>query len=254
MRKFLLAAFALGFLGAGPGVAADAPTRPLPQEKWSFDGVSGTYDRAALQRGFQVYSEVCSRCHAMHLLAYRDLQALGYNRAQIEAFAAEKEVTDGPDDKGNMFQRKALPSDRFVSPFKNEQEARDINNGALPPDLSLIIKAREGGANYVYGLMNGYVEKPADSKIPDTLYYNIQFPGNHLIAMPQPLFDDAVVYGDGTKATLSQEAHDVATFLAWAAEPKLEERHRTGVKVVIFLVILTALLYVVKRRIWDRVH
>jgi ubiquinol-cytochrome c reductase cytochrome c1 subunit len=152
-----------------------------------------------------------------------------------------------------MFQRPARPSDHFVPAFPNDQANRAAHNGALPPDQSLIVKAREGGANYVYGILTGYKDPPASDKVPDGMYYNIYFPGHH-IAMPPPLSDDVVTYGDGTKASLQQEAHDVVTFLEWAAEPRLEERKHTGAKVVIFLLVMTGVLYAAKRKIWAEVH
>lgn len=238
---------------AAPAFAQGEATPPLPHQSWSFDGPFGTYDRAALQRGFQVYTEVCSNCHSLNLLAYRDLAALGYNDDQIKTIAAQKEVTDGPNDAGEMFQRPARPSDHFVPPFPNDQANRAAHNGALPPDQSLIIKARPGGADYVYAILTGYRDPPAGEKLPDNQYYNLFFPGNH-IAMPPPLSDDIVTYGDGTKATVQQEAHDIVTFLTWASEPNMEDRKRTGAKVMIFLVVMTGVLYLAKRKIWAEVH
>ena len=225
----------------------------MPHQEWSFSGPFGTFDRAALQRGFQIYSEVCSNCHSLNLLAYRDLSALGYSDDEVKAIAAQKEVTAGPNDEGDMFQRPAQPSDHFVPPFPNDQANRAAHNGALPPDLSLIVKARAGGPDYVYAILTGFQAPPAGVTIPDTMNYNLYFPG-HQIAMPPPLADDIVTYADGTKATLSQEAHDVTTFLTWAAEPTLEERERTGAKVLIFLFGMTGVLYLAKRKIWAEVH
>jgi ubiquinol-cytochrome c reductase cytochrome c1 subunit len=251
-------ALAVAFLGivalAAPALAQEEAMPPLPKQSWSFDGPFGTFDRAALQRGFQVYSEVCSNCHSLKLLSYRDLTALGYNEDQVKTIAAQKEVTDGPNDEGEMFQRPARPSDHFVPPFPNDQANRAAHNGALPPDLSLMFKAREGGADYIYDLVAlGYTTPPAGMKIPDTMQYDTYFPG-HQIAMPPPLSDDVVTYTDGTKATTQQEAHDVVTFLAWAAEPTMEDRKRTGAKVLIFLVMMTGVLYLAKRKIWADVH
>jgi ubiquinol-cytochrome c reductase cytochrome c1 subunit len=238
---------------AAPAFAQDATMPPLEAQKWSFDGPFGTYDRAALQRGFEIYSEVCSNCHSMNLLSYRDLSALGYSDDEVKAIAAQKQVTDGPNDQGDMFQRPARPYDHFVAPYPNDQASRAAHNGALPPDLSLIIKAREGGADYVYGILTGYQAPPASMKIPDTMQYNVHFPGQE-IAMPPPLSDDVVTFADGTKATTPQEAHDVVTFLAWASEPQMEERKRTGAKVVLFLLVMTGVLYGAKRKIWADVH
>jgi ubiquinol-cytochrome c reductase cytochrome c1 subunit len=253
MRKLVFALLGVAALAVPAARAQEEATPPLPNEKWSFDGPFGTYDRAALQRGFQVYQEVCSNCHSLNLVSYRDLDALGYTDDQIKAVAAQKQVTDGPNDQGEMFQRPARPSDHFVPAFPNEQANRAAHNGALPPDQSLIVKSREGGANYVYGILTGYKEPPGNDKVPDGMYYNIYFPGHH-IAMPAPLSDDVVTYGDGTKASLQQEAHDVVTFLEWAAEPRLEERKHTGAKVVIFLLVMTGVLYAAKRKIWAEVH
>ena len=248
---------ALALLGivalAAPALAQEEAMPSLPHQNWSFAGPFGTFDRAALQRGFQVYSEVCSNCHSLTLLSYRDLAALGYNEDQVKSIAAQKEVTDGPNDQGEMFQRPARPSDHFVPPFPNDQANRAAHNGALPPDLSLMVKARAGAEDYVYDLLTGYTAAPAGVKMPDTMQYDLYFPG-HQIAMPPPLSDDIVTYGDGTKATTQQEAHDVVTFLAWAAEPSMEDRKRTGVKVLIFLLVMTGVLYLAKRKIWAEVH
>jgi len=252
MRKLALTLIGVVALAA-PVLAQEEATPSLPHQSWSFDGPFGTYDRASLQRGFQVYQEVCSNCHSLKLLAYRDLSALGYTDDQIRTIASQKEVTDGPNDEGEMFQRPAQPSDHFVPPFPNDQANRAAHNGALPPDQSLIIKAREGGADYVYAILTGYKDPPPGEKLPDNQYYNVYFPGHH-IAMPPPLTDDAVTYGDGTKATVQQEAHDIVTFLAWAAEPNMEDRKRTGAKVMIFLVVMTGVLYLAKRKIWAEVH
>jgi ubiquinol-cytochrome c reductase cytochrome c1 subunit len=248
---------AVAFLGmvalSAPVLAQEEAMPSLPHQNWSFAGPFGTFDRAALQRGFQVYSEVCSNCHSLTLLSYRDLAALGYNEDQVKSIAAQKEVTDGPNDQGEMFQRPARPSDHFVPPFPNDQANRAAHNGALPPDLSLMVKARAGAEDYVYDLLTGYTAAPAGVKMPDTMQYDLYFPG-HQIAMPPPLSDDIVTYGDGTKATMQQEAHDVVTFLAWAAEPSMEDRKRTGVKVLIFLLAMTGVLYLAKRKIWAEVH
>src|SRR5208282_3993010 len=236
MRHALLAGAALLALGAGAAWAQDSAEPPLPKMTWSFNGPFGTFDRASLQRGFQVYNEVCSACHSMNLLSYRDLEgpsALGYSADEVAAIAATKQVTDGPNDQGAMFQRAGRPADRFVAPFANEAAARAANGGALPPDLSVIIKARAGGANYVHAILTGFGDPPKDMKMAAGMNYNMYFPG-HQIAMPPPLTDDRVTYADGTKATIDQEARDVATFLAWASEPTMEERKRTGAKVIIF--------------------
>ena len=242
----LLAAFA-----ASPVRAQEE--EKLPSPGWSFDGPFGTFDPAARQRGFQVYKEVCSACHSMNLLHYRDLEDIGFNEDQVKAIAASVQVQDGPNDNGDMFQRPGRPYDAFKPPFANDQAARASNNGALPPDLSLIVKAREDGDDYVYGILTGFSDPPAGFKLMDGMNYNKYFPG-HQIAMPPPLTADRVTYADGTKATLEQEAHDVVTFLAWAAEPKMEMRKRVGTKVLIFLLGLSGLLYAVKRKVWRDVH
>ncbi|EDP62929.1 Cytochrome c1, heme protein precursor [alpha proteobacterium BAL199] len=236
---------------AGPALAAGEVE--IPKQDWSFSGVFGTFDRASLQRGFQVYQNVCASCHALKHVAYRNLVQLGYNEDEIKAIAAEKEVRDGPNDEGEMFNRPAKPSDRFVSPFANDEAARASNGGALPPDLSLIVDARVGGANYLYAVLTGYKDAPADVKIPDGMYYNASFTGSQ-IAMPPPLFPDGVTYGDNTPATIAQQAKDVSTFLAWASEPNLEQSKRTGVMVILFLLVFTGLLYATKRKIWASVH
>lgn len=252
MRAALALAVAAG-LALVSGARAQEETPPLPRPGWSFSGVFGTFDRAALQRGFQIYSEVCSNCHSLKFLHYRDLAALGYDEDEIKVIAAQKQVTAGPNDQGDMFQRPAEPSDAFVPPFPNDQMARLANNGALPPDLSLIIKAREGGPDYVYGILTGYKEAPANVKVPEGMNYNLYFP-SHDIAMPQPLSDGAMTYADGTKASLDQEAHDIVTFLSWAAEPKMEDRKRIGAKAMLFLLVMTGVLYGAKRKIWADLH
>ena len=252
MRKRLAAAAALLALAA-PAFAQEAATPPLPHPGWSFSGIFGTFDRAALQRGFQIYSEVCSNCHSMNLLHYRDLAALGYSEDEIKAIAAQKQVTAGPNAQGEMFQRPAQPADSFVPPFPNDQANRAAHNGALPPDQSLIIKNRAGGVDYCYAILTGFANAPADFKLNDGMNYNTYFPG-HQIAMPQPLSDNSVTYADGTPATLPQEAHDICTFLAWAAEPTMETRKATGAKVMLFLLVMAGVLYGAKRKIWADLH
>jgi ubiquinol-cytochrome c reductase cytochrome c1 subunit len=252
MRRLAAAVAALALV-ALPALAQEEAEPPLPHPGWSFDGVFGTFDRAALQRGFEAYDQVCSNCHSMNLLHYRDLAALGYTDDQIKAIAAQKQVDAAPNDAGDVVKRPAQPADAFVAPYANEQAARAAHNGALPPDLSLIIKAREGGADYCYGILTGFENAPANFKLNDGMSYDEYFPG-HQIAMPQPLSDDSLTFADGTKATLPQEAHDVCTFLSWAAEPKMEERKETGAKVVLFLLVMTGVLYAAKRKIWADLH
>ena len=240
-----------GIVFAAAAFAAEAPHPPA--RDWSFDGIFGTFDRGALQRGFQVYGEACAGCHSLRLVAYRNLAAIGFGAARIKEIAAEAEVTDGPNDDGEMFQRKGRPNDRFVSPFPNANAARAANNGALPPDLSLIVKAREGGADYVHALVVGFQDPPRDVTLAEGMSYNRYFPG-HAMAMPSPLEDDQIEYADKTKATVGQMASDVTAFLAWAAEPELEERKSLGIKTMLFLLVLTGMLYALKRKIWADVH
>ena len=242
---------AIVLIGTGPALAASDAAAP-PSMKWSFDGLFGSFDRAALRRGFQVYTEVCAACHSLRLVHYRNLTAIGFSEDQIKEIAAEVEVTDGPDAEGEMFDRPGRPSDRFVSPFPNDNAARAANNGALPPDLSLVTKSRIGGANYIYGLMVGYKDEPEGMEMSGGMAYNAFFPG-HQIAMPAPLSDEQVEYADGTEATVPQMAKDVTNFLVWTAEPELEERKRMGVKVVLFLLLLTGMLFAVKRVVWSNV-
>ena len=242
--------FSLGL--ALPVSAKEAP-KPKAQD-WSFSGIFGTFDRAAMQRGFQVYKEVCASCHSMNLLYYRNLAALGYSEDQIKAFAAEVEVQDGPNDEGEMFTRKGKPFDRFKAPFPNENAARFANNGALPVDLSVITKARPHGADYIYALLTSFEETPPKGvKMPEGMFYNAAFRGG-AIAMVPPLREGTVEYQDGTKPTVPQMAKDVTTFLAWASEPELEERKSMGRMVIIFLLVLTVFLYALKRKIWSDLH
>lgn len=233
---------------------ASAIEETLPKKDWSFNGIFGTFDRGSLQRGLQVYLEVCSSCHSLKLVSYRHLSGIGLSEKQIKEIASEFEVTDGPNEEGEMFERPAKPSDRFVSPFLNDNSARASNNGAMPPDLSLMVKARKGGADYLHALLTGYKEEPpAGVTLGDGMMYNVYYPGNQ-IAMTAPLEDDVVEYADGTKATTEQLATDVSTFLAWTAEPEMEERKSMGINVLLFLLVMTGLLYALKRQIWADQH
>ncbi len=239
---------------AQPGTANAAGDAPAPHhQEWSFNGITGTYDRAALQRGFKVYKQVCSACHGMKHLYYRNLTALGYTEDQVKNIAAEYSVTDGPDDEGEMFDRPARPSDRFVSPYKNDNAGKASNNGALPPDLSLITKARHHGPDYVFGILTGYEAPPEGTTLLPGQNWNKYMPG-HVIAMAAPLSDDIVPYEDGTPQTTEQYAHDVVQFLTWAADPYMEDRKRIGIRVIIFLAVFAGIMYTVKRRIWAQVH
>jgi|TARA_B100000700_G_scaffold299323_1_gene366272 ubiquinol-cytochrome c reductase cytochrome c1 subunit len=227
----------------------------LIEQKWSFKGITGKFDRASLQRGYQVYTEVCASCHSMNLLSYRNLGEKGgpeFSVDQVKAIAANFEVTDGPNSDGEMFTRPGRPSDKFVSPYPNIQAAMAANGGAYPPDMSVLVKARKGGADYIYSVLMGYTEPPADFKLDDGVYYNKYMDGNK-IKMSNPLSDDLVTYLDGTKATQAQMAKDVTTFLTWSAEPHLETRHKMGFKVIIFLIILSILVYLSMRRLWSRI-
>lgn len=249
-----LAFAALLAMGLAAPAQAAGPAISYPQQDWSFGGLFGTFDRASAQRGFQVYKEVCSACHAMRQVAYRNLMALGLTEDQVKVIAADFQIKDGPNDQGEMFERPGRPSDRFRSPFANALAARAANNGAYPPDLSVMIKARKDGANYMYALLTGYRDPPpAGVTLMPGMYYNDYFSG-HQIAMAPPLSPDRVTYADGTSATVSQMARDVTTFLAWAAEPELEQRRALGVKAILFLMVLTVLAYGVKRRIWADLH
>lgn len=232
-------------------IAQASETISVPKNDWPHQGAFGTYDRAALQRGFQVYKEVCAACHSMKFMSYRNLEALGFSPDEVKAIAANYTVTDGPDDDGEMFERPAMPHDHFVKPFKNDKAARAANNGALPPDLSLIIKSRKGGEDYLYGLLTGYEDAPEGMTLPTGMSYNKYFTG-HQIAMAPPIADGQVTYSDGTSATAAQAAHDVTQFLAWAGEPHMEERKHMGVKVVLFLIAFAAIMYNVKRKIWSK--
>jgi ubiquinol-cytochrome c reductase cytochrome c1 subunit len=257
MRKSLIASATalVAFLGlASPSMAAGGgETVKLESGEWSFAGPFGYFDKAALQRGFQVYREVCAGCHGMDYLAFRNLADLGYNAAEIKAIAAEYEVMDGPDDDGEMFMRPARPADQIPNPYRNDNEARANNTGALPPDLSLIAKARANGPDYLYSLMIGYEDAPETTEVPDGMYYNNAYPG-HLIAMPQPIYGDDVEYSDGAPTTPEGIASDVTNFLMWAAEPKMEIRKRIGVAAVFFLSIFVIMSYFAKRRVWADLH
>lgn len=265
ISKFLIAAgLAAGI--AAPAAAADHPLLQHPKEvHWKHQGVFGTYDRAQLQRGFQVYKEVCAACHSLKLVAFRTLSDLGYNEAEIKAIAAGYEVPDINPDTGEAITRPAKPSDKKPGPYANDAEARAANNGALPPDLSLITKARHSGEAYVYSLLTGYGQTPPktyqekDSEsgkmktlpyvVNEGLHYNPYFATTQL-AMAAPLQADQVTYADGTKATVDQMAKDVTAFLAWTAEPKMEERKKLGLGVMIFLLGLGIIALISYRRVW----
>lgn len=223
------------------------------QLNWEFDNIFGRFDRASVQRGYQVYKEVCSACHSLKLVSYRNLGQIGFAEDEIKQIASEALVTDGPNDDGEMFERAGLPSDKFAGPYANEQAARASNGGAYPPDLSLIVKARHDGANYVYSILTGFGEAPEGFEMAQGKQYNPYFEGRQ-IGMPQPLTDDGQVeYKDGTYSTKEQMAIDVVNFLQWAAEPETEHRKKMGVRTMVFLGILLLILIAAKRAIWKTI-
>jgi ubiquinol-cytochrome c reductase cytochrome b/c1 subunit len=267
---FVLSA-SLSALGTQSACAQEQEAPPL--QRWSFHGPFGLYDPEQLQRGFKVYREVCSNCHSVKLLAFRNLAdpgGPGFTEAQAAAVAAEFKVQDGPNDQGEMFERPGRIADHFPPPFPNDQAARNANGGALPPDMSVLAKARsyergfpwfildaftqyqEDGPDYIHAIVNGYTDPPAGFALPPGAQYNKYFPG-HAIGMPKPLSDGQVEYTDGTPATVDQYGRDVAAFLMWAAEPTLDARKRLGFQVFVFLIVLTGLLYFTKKRVWHAV-
>jgi ubiquinol-cytochrome c reductase cytochrome b/c1 subunit len=267
-RSIVAATLALAVIGIS---AASAEETPLPpRESWTFHGPFGTYDQAQLQRGFKVYREVCSTCHSLKLIAFRNLAdpgGPGFTTAQVAQIASEYKVQDGPNDQGEMFERPGRPADHFPPPFPNDNAARAAFGGGLPPDMSVLAKARgiefgfpwfildafiqyqEDGPDYIHALLNGYEDPPAGFTVPPGGNYNKYFPG-HSIAMPKPLSDGQVEYTDGTPTTVDQYSRDVAAFLMWTAEPKLDERKRLGFQVFVFLIVLTGLLYFSKKKVW----
>ena len=247
-----LVLFSIAAFASAPVAAAAGGEAPDGQH-WHFSGMGGTYDRAALQRGFKVYREVCAACHSMNRVSYRNLTALGYSEDQVKNIAAEYTVIDGPDDEGEMFERPARPSDHLKAPFANVEQATAANSGAYPPDLSLIVKARAHGADYIYGLLTGYEEPPEGVDLRDGQYWN-KYMSGHVIAMPPPLADGIVAYEDGSPLTAAQYAKDVTEFLAWASEPHMEKRKRTGIKAIIFLLAFAGLMYAYKKKLWAKIH
>ncbi|MDY8109624.1 cytochrome c1 [Fulvimarina sp. 2208YS6-2-32] len=251
---------------------AATPHYPIkrPSElDWSFAGPFGSWDLAQLQRGYKVYREVCSACHSMNLVAFRNLEALGFSSEQIDTHAAEFTVQDGPNDQGEMFERPATASDYMPAPYPNPAAAAVANNGAVPPDLSLIAKARavergfptfvfdiftqyaESGPDYIHALLTGYEEEvPEGTEVMDGTYYNPYFISSAALAMAQPLYEDSVEYTDGSPQTVEQYSRDVSAFLMWAAEPHLTERKATGFVTMIFLIVFAVLMFLVKRRVW----
>ena len=251
MKKIILAAAAALLLAAPAALDAAEHSAP-PTEQWSFNGVLGKFDRQQLQRGFQVYKDVCAACHSLQYVSFRNFEALGYSEEQIKALAAQYEVDDGPDENGEMFKRKAKAADRLPKPFANDVLARLANGGVLPPDLSLMTKARVGGPDYVYHLLMGYEDPPAGVQMMDGLSYNKYFAGNQ-IAMSKQVQDGLVTYADGAPNTAADIARDVTAFLHWAAEPQLDARHSTGVRVLLYALLFTVLAYFYKRRLWAKI-
>lgn len=281
--KKILTGLALGLAFSFSGALAEEaahnaaepthfPIHKPVEQTWSFSGPFGTFDKAQLQRGLKVYKEVCAACHSMKLLPFRQLADLGYSEEQVKAFAAEYEVQDGPNDAGEMFTRKAVASDKFPSPFANEQAAAAANNGAAPPDFSLIAKARavergfpkfvidiftqyaESGPDYIHALLTGYDQTPPEGmEIAEGTHYNPYFVGGKSLAMAKPISDDQVTYDDGSPQTVDQYARDVSAFLMWTAEPHLDARKKTGFSVMIFMALFGALVYLTKKKIWSKV-
>ena len=273
-RKVVLAITLSAFAVALGARMASAQEQEIPpKQRWSFAGPFGLYDPEQLQRGFKIYREVCSNCHSLKLLAFRNLAdpgGPGFTEPQAATIAATFQVTAGPNDQGEMFQRPGKIADYFPPPFANDQAARNANGGALPPDMSVLAKARsvergfpwfifdaftqyqEDGPDYIHAILNGYEDPPAGFTLPPGAQYNKYFPG-HAIGMPKPLSDGQVEYTDGTPTTVDQYGRDIAAFLMWAAEPKLDERKRLGFQVFVFLIVLTGLLYFTKKKVWYEV-
>tara|TARA_S200000501_G_scaffold305749_1_gene294209 strand:- start:869 stop:1651 length:783 start_codon:yes stop_codon:yes gene_type:complete len=237
-------------------LTAAEKSHELLKPGWSFKGFFGKFDRASLQRGYQVYTEVCAACHSMKYLSYRNLFESGgpeFSEDQVKIIASQFEVVDGPNSEGEMFTRPARLSDNFVSPYANDQAATAANGGAYPPDMSVLVKARTGGADYIYSVLMGYENPPAGISLDDGVYYNKYMPGNK-IKMAKPLSAGAVEYIDSTEATEEQMSKDVVAFLSWAAEPHLEARHKIGFKAIVYLIILTILVYFSMKKIWSRIE
>ena len=256
MKNIFKITYLIALILAGAIQVNAAEKVDLLKTDWSFKGLFGKFDRGSLQRGYQVYTEVCASCHSMKYVSYRNLFEPGgpeFTEEQAKAIAASFEVNDGPNNDGEMFIRPAKLSDKFVMPFANVKAAQAANGGAYPPDMSVLAKARSGGVDYIYSVLLGYEDPPSGVTLDDGVYYNKYMYGNK-IKMSQPLTDDAVEYSDGTKATEEQMAKDVTTFLMWAAEPHLESRHKMGFKAILYLIILTTLVYFSMKKIWSRIE
>ncbi len=251
---FIKILFIIIIIGVTNTASSEENKAEFIKNNWSFEGVFGTFDRASLQRGYQVYQEVCSGCHSIQYLSYRNLSEKGgpeFSLKEAKAIAAQFEVTDGPNEDGEMFTRPGRLSDKFVDPFANTKAAAAANGGAYPPDMSVLTKARKGGAAYIYSLLMGYEETPTGYDLDEGVYYNKYMPGNK-IKMAEPISDGIVEYADGTETTKAQIAKDVTTFLVWAADPHLEARRKMGFKVFFYLIILLTLVYLSKQKIWSR--
>lgn len=251
MNKFLT--FLSVLLISQAAFAGAGEVKEPKQVQWPFAGVTGKFDKPAIQRGFQVYKEVCAACHGVKRVAFRNLQDVGFSEAEVKVLASQYNVKDGPDEFGEMFDRPGRPSDRIPAPYPNKQAAQAANNGSYPPDLSLMVKARHDGANYIYSLLTGYYDEiPEGVTIPEGKHYNPYFPGK-AIAMAKPITDGQVTYADGTEATADQMAKDVVNFLQWSAEPEMQTRKQMGIKAILFLGFFTVFFYLAKRRIWSRI-
>ena len=256
MKKLFKLILLLSFFSLNSAQTFAAEKIDYLKTDWSFKGLFGKFDRAALQRGYQVYTEVCASCHSMKYLSYRNLSEEGgpeFSEAAAKAIAASFEVKDGPNADGEMFTRPGKLSDKFVMPYDNVKAAQAANGGAYPPDMSVLVKARGGGVDYIYSLLQGYEDPPSGVTLDDGVYYNKYMYGNK-IRMAAPLSDGIVEYGDGTNASVEQMSKDVTTFLMWAAEPHLEARHQMGFKAIVYLIILTILVYFSMKKIWSRVE
>jgi len=256
VKKIISTTYLIFLLSIGSYQVNAAEKTDLIKIDWSFNGLFGKFDRGSLQRGYQVYSEVCASCHSMKYLSYRNLSEKGgpeFSIEQAKAIAASFEITDGPNADGEMFTRPGKLSDKFLMPYENDKAAQAANGGAYPPDMSVLAKARAGGANYIYSLLLGYEDPPSGMTLDDGVYYNKYMYGNQ-IKMSAPLSEGLIEYGDGTEASVEQMSKDVTTFLMWAAEPHLETRHRMGFKAIVYLIILTVLVYFSMKKIWSRIE
>ena len=256
MKKIITIIYLIFLLSTGSYQVNAAEKTDLIKIDWSFKGLFGKFDRGSLQRGYQVYSEVCAGCHSMKYLSYRNLSEKGgpeFSFEQAKAIAASFEITDGPNADGEMFTRPGKLSDKFVMPYENDKAAQAANGGAYPPDMSVLVKARGDGVDYIYSILLGYEDAPSGMTLDEGVHYNKYMYGNK-IKMAAPLSDGSVEYGDGTEASIEQMSKDVTTFLMWAAEPHLEARHQMGFKAIVYLIILTVLVYFSMKKIWSRIE